>query len=334
VGADDRAHDRQSQAAAGAAAAEAHERLDHRRDALRGDDRPVVLHGEQRAVATGAGPHHHAAAVDVVAHGVLDEVGRQAVEQPPVAAHAGGLQVAADAQPRGTGLGTRLLDGQPRRACQVGGLVARRHALATGEGQQPADEVLAAIDGLLDDPRHRAQVAGPRLRVGERHVELGADHGQRPAQLVAGLGDEPALGGEGVPEPLEHRVEGVRELTQLVARAGRGHQRRPRVAAAGHPPRGVGDLAQRPQQAMRRGPAQAAGDDDRAGERERELLAQRSQRVRGERLGERPVQVAGHQRVGHRQQGAARGEHDEREQGGEPEADRDAHAPHPHAYTR
>ena len=58
------------------------------------------------------------------------------------------------------------------------------------------------------------------------------------------------------PEPLEHRVEGVGEVPQLVAWAGR----RPtsaarRVAAARRPSRSVGDLAQRPQQPVRRRPS-------------------------------------------------------------------------------
>ena len=159
----------------------------------------------------------------------------EAVEQPPVAADAGGLEVAAHAQAGRSRLGAHLVDGQPRGPREVGGLVARRHALAAGQGQQPADEVLAAIDRLRDDARHRPQVGHARVGVGERHVELGPDDGQRPAQLVAGLGDEPALRGERVAEPLEHRVEGVGELAQLVAWAHGADERRARVARCPSP---------------------------------------------------------------------------------------------------
>ena len=79
-----------------------------------------------------------------------------------------------------------------------------------------------------------------------QHLELAADHRQRRAQLVRGVGDERALTGERLGQPVEHVVEGVGEHRDLVALAaglvdprgaGRPHprarRRRPSGAAAG-----------------------------------------------------------------------------------------------------
>ena len=56
---------------------------------------------------------------------------------------------------------------------------------------------------------------GP-LGVREVHLELGADPGQRAAQLVARVGDEARLAFGGVLEPAEHRVHGAGEPADLV----------------------------------------------------------------------------------------------------------------------
>jgi hypothetical protein len=62
------------------------------------------------------------------------------------------------------------------------------------------------------------QLGDVGVRVGEGHVDLGAQHRQRGPQLVAGVGDEAALRVEGRLEAFEHRVEGVGQLGDLVAR--------------------------------------------------------------------------------------------------------------------
>ena len=79
------------------------------------------------------------------------------------------------------------------------------------------------------------------LGVREVDLELGADAGQRAAQLVAGVGDEPALAVGGVLEPGEHRVHRLREPADLVvgrrarARGGAGPRRRSPPPRAGSP---------------------------------------------------------------------------------------------------
>ena len=69
---------------------------------------------------------------------------------------------------------------------------------------------------------HLAQLGVRGVGVGERDVELGADHAQRRAQLVRGVGHEAPLAGERGRQALEHPVEGVGQLLELVARALQG----------------------------------------------------------------------------------------------------------------
>ena len=49
-----------------------------------------------------------------------------------------------------------------------------------------------------------------------QHLQVAADDRDRRPQLVAGVGDELALQREGLLEPVEHRVEQVAELADLV----------------------------------------------------------------------------------------------------------------------
>ena len=52
-------------------------------------------------------------------------------------------------------------------------------------------------------------------------IELTAQHGQRRAQLVGGVGHELALRGERRRQPVEHVVECLRQHLQFLAGAGR-----------------------------------------------------------------------------------------------------------------
>ena len=113
-------------------------------------------------------------------------------------------------------------------------------------------------------------------RLAREHLELAADHGQRRAQLVRGVGDEAALAREGVLEPVEHVVEGVGEHAHLV-RAGRavpirGERSPPSTARRGarHPP-------QRPR---RRACASAKPSSDRGQQRRRPASEERRARRR------------------------------------------------------
>ena len=52
-------------------------------------------------------------------------------------------------------------------------------------------------------------MAAARFALAVQQLDLGAQHGQRRAQLVRGVRDEVALAREGALEPLEHAVEGA-----------------------------------------------------------------------------------------------------------------------------
>ena len=115
----------------------------------------------------------------------------------------------------------------------------RPSLVEVGEQQQVLDEHAHPL-GLAADPLHRAlEVVGAVGGAAGEELGVGADRGERRAQLVRGVGDEAAelrLGGlerrHALLDLLEHRVE--RE-----ARAGRPRcgPRRARRAARGRPPR-------------------------------------------------------------------------------------------------
>ena len=140
----------------------------------------------------------------------------------------------------------------------------------------------AVIDGLADLGGHRHQLVARRLRLGEDDVHRGAHDGQRRAQLMAGVGDELPLAGERAVEPFEHRVEGVGEFAQLVARALQGDALG-QVLLAGRAGSG-GEPVHRPQD--------APGDDPARGRGEQRGAGQAEQRV-GQQVGERRAALRG-----------------------------------------
>jgi hypothetical protein len=96
-----------------------------------------------------------------------------------------------------------------------------------------------------------------------QHLDVGAQRGQRGAQLVRGVGDQLALAVGGVLHGAEHRVEADREPAELVpvgplARFDPVRQ----VAGPGDPLGRVGQRADRPQRGPGDPPAQAARQQD------------------------------------------------------------------------
>ena len=70
-------------------------------------------------------------------------------------------------------------------------------------------------------PRHRArQVVGSLVRAALEQLGVGADGGERRAQLVRGVGDEAPQAPVGGLDPVEHRVQGEPEAADLGARLG------------------------------------------------------------------------------------------------------------------
>ncbi len=82
-------------------------------------------------------------------------------------------------------------------------------ALAPSQGEQAVDEALLALRPRSDLFGHRAQRVDAGGTIRERDVDRRALHGERHAQLVRCVRDEPPM-----------RVERVAEFLQLVVRTG------------------------------------------------------------------------------------------------------------------
>ncbi len=189
---------------------------------------------------------------DVVPHRVLDEVPGHAFEQHRVAHRRRRCAVLADPQPAARGLGPRRGQGGHDHVGKIhradGGGVDGRGHLAAGQQEQPGDQLVRPPGGLADHLAHPPELGDVRVGVGEGHVDLGPQHRQRRAQLVAGVGDEAALRVERRLQPVEHRVEARGQLGHLapgvpqrqtgVERLDRQPARRRRdgVQRAQHPP--------------------------------------------------------------------------------------------------
>ena len=78
---------------------------------------------------------------------------------------------------------------------------------------------LGLVDGAADLRGHGLELLGRPGGFGQDDVDGRAHDGERGAQLVRGVGHELPLRGEGGVEPVEHGVEGVGQLLQLVVGA-------------------------------------------------------------------------------------------------------------------
>ena len=231
----------------------------------------------------------------------------------------------------------RVADGVQHQLGDVGRLqVERRLRIQPGEQQQvlherrhPARLRLDAAQGVLGVGRQL--VVGPAGQLG-----VPPDRGERVAQLVGGVGDEPAhLGLGAMPgrqrllDVVEHLVEGEPHPSDLVAGVGvpRSDPDRDDPLAGfqwqgGDLGRGRGQPVQRPQAALHHPTGADVGERDRpqreqaghhhqAGQRRGDLrVRQRDHGVEGGVAGEHPVGADARQgdarrlpRLRHRQQG-------------------------------
>ena len=111
------------------------------------------------------------------------------------------------------------LDGAVDDLGEVDGSTARRQRLVAGQLDQVADQVVSSSIWARTSSSSSARCLGGRppalVGLGEQ-VEVGAQRGQRRAQLVAGVGDQLALPVPGGGERGEHRVERRGEPGDLV----------------------------------------------------------------------------------------------------------------------
>ena len=228
-----------------------------------GDAGTLVVDG-QRAVEE---PHGHGAVLGAPLRGVVQEVGDRALETGTLADDVPGrhLDVEGESRCAAADPGDHPVDelGHVDRLDDVG------QRLVAGQLHEVADEG----GELLDLGVHVVEQLGPRLRrqsdtVGAvdlaEQVEVGAQRGERRAQLVAGVGDELTLAVPRGGERREHLVERRGQAGQLVAAL---HRQRAQVLGAGDVLGGVGEPSYRAQAVAGHGPAGEAGPDH-AGEAE------------------------------------------------------------------
>ena len=247
----------------------------------------AVLAGRQR-VADRDGDR---GALRGVPSGVAEQVSEHLVQPVLVAADlhrvVGELEHPAVVGPRDLGVARRL-DRQPRHVHRIG--VQRASGVQPGEQQQVVDEH-AHPGGFRQHPAERVGDGFRGVaRVQQAQLGVAADGGERGAQLVAGVGGEPAqprLAGRAPPQRgldvPEHAVERQPELAGLGARIGVRHAPGHRDLAGlerqlGHPGRGGGDPAQRPQRQPDPPGAEHPGEHQDAAEdpdfRQRDVLEQ------------------------------------------------------------
>ena len=224
-----------------------------------------------------------------------------------------------DGDAAGGRVGGGELDGGVGGDGEVDGLAARQRLLAAGEHHQRLEQRLGAVGGLEHGLAHVAQVGVRGVGIGERDLDLGADDGQRRPQLVARVGDEATLALERLGEAVEHPVDGVGELAQLVLRP---DHRDPLVHALLRDPLGeTGDPPDRRQRAAGDDVAERRRDQQRAREGEEELRVHARERRVVEPGRQRPVHLAVHDPRADQEQQRSTAAEQQRVERGEAEAE-------------
>ena len=259
------------EAVMGCAVAEPLERLEDAAGLHGADDRPGIGHGQLAADRHGAGADPDVAGRDVVPDRVVDQVRDEVLGQHRIARYHGGLQRGMHPPVAHLGRVKHVFGGRG----QVDLLMNGEPALVAREDEQRADEVLGVIDRGADVGRHGAQVAGRAVRVAQHDVDGGAHDGERGAQFMGGVGDEPLLALERGLKPAEHLVERLGQLAQFVAGTGRRDPRRQVVFGRGAG--GRGDLVHRAQRPPGEDPAEDRGEGDDHGQRDQRVLQQMRQ---------------------------------------------------------
>jgi hypothetical protein len=205
-------------------------------------------------------------------------------------------------------------------ATEVDAVGPRRAGFASREIEEARDEPLGAFGRLPDRDAHRPEVRDARIGVRERDVDLGAHDGERRAQLMRGVGDEPALRVERRVEPVEHAVQRAGRVAELVGGAPQPDPL-PREGRVVEPLGGLGDAAQRRERPAGEPPAGGDGEHERREPGEHELQLQVGEGGVG--LGGRRATAHGpfDEEIGGGEQSRAGDAEQSRVERGEPQAD-------------
>jgi hypothetical protein len=259
VGGADRTGDGQPEpGAVPALGPEAAERLGQRGHRVGGHQRTAVGDAQEGASFDAAGGDLDPAARLVVGDRVVDEIPHHALDELLVAGGLGRSELGVHGQSEPGDAGRGELEGVLGQRAEVEQLAGDRALIADRQHQQRLDHGLGPVDGPAHPGGHVFQLPGIPARLGQRDVDGGAHDGQRGTQLVRGVRDEAALGGERAVEAFQHVVERIGEFLELVLGAAQGQplsQVLVRSAASG-----LGDGPDRPKHPAGDEPAQCAGD--------------------------------------------------------------------------
>jgi hypothetical protein len=131
----------------GAAAVEALERLEETADVTGWNHVAGVGHREHCLAVCGAGRDSDVPAGDVVADGIVDEVGDESFDQSRVAVERSGEDGGLDMQFEGLRVDSRVEQHGLADVRQVGSLPVVESALTAGKGEEGFDEVFLLVVG-------------------------------------------------------------------------------------------------------------------------------------------------------------------------------------------
>ena len=197
------------------------------------------------------------------------------------ATHKPRRQTADDHEPPERGERVELVTDLRCDLCKVDLARARPGRLQPRDGKQVTQDARHAVGRAQRYVRVAAQVVPRSVLLGERNVEVRADHGEGVAKLVRGFGDVAALQGECRLESREQAVDRVRETLELVLGA---LEREPlRQSRRLDPPHGGRHLVERAEEPPGNQPGDAEAEDEQHSERTQRDVADRPQRPGGRR---------------------------------------------------
>ena len=166
----------------------------------------------------------------------------------------------------------------------LAGVSPRQREQTLHEARHPLGLVDYVLQGFLHDRLAHRFTALQQLQVA-------SNRGQRCAQLVGSVGDEPSLGGKGALEPGHHTVEGIDQAADLIPRV---HGIEPGIESSGKadPAGRLGDAANRTQGHAGQEPGHDHGDDQERSSRAEERVTQKAEGVLHRLLGAGHLDVA------------------------------------------
>ena len=154
------------------------------------------------------------------ADGVVEEVADDLVEAIAIAVDEHGIALHDHVDVAGRGRRVVCANGSFGELVQVLGLAQQRQMsfVDVGEGEEVVDDSAHAHDLLARAGEHRSCVVLERV-VAQADLQLHAHRRKGSAELVGGVGDQSLAGVDALLEAVQHRVEGAREVAELVVDA-------------------------------------------------------------------------------------------------------------------